>query len=96
MSRHRDFRNLNITDELDDDALSDGGEEDMTVEQQARLNDGLDQVRAIMGGEDDSGLSDGIIKNFLWDSYFDIEQTVQWSIDEQERRNLARERKGKP
>jgi len=33
-----------------------------------------------MGGEDDSGLSDGIIKNFLWDSYFDIEQTVQWSI----------------
>lgn len=49
MSRHRDFRNLNINgkvaaidvfvisnltiDELDDDALSDGGEEDMTDEQ---------------------------------------------------------------
>lgn len=50
MSRHRDFHNLNIhgltlplnnlnklskpLDELDDDALSDGGEEEMTIEQQ--------------------------------------------------------------
>ncbi|KAF8901630.1 hypothetical protein CPB84DRAFT_1846637 [Gymnopilus junonius] len=34
MSRHRDIRNINIADELDDDALSDGGEEEMTSEQQ--------------------------------------------------------------
>ena len=34
MSRHRHVRNINIHDELEDDALSDGGGHDMTPEQQ--------------------------------------------------------------
>lgn len=34
MSRHRHVRNINIHDELEDDALSDGGGYDMTPEQQ--------------------------------------------------------------
>jgi len=34
MSRHRHVRNINIHDELDDDALSDGGEHHMSPEQQ--------------------------------------------------------------
>lgn len=33
MSRHRHVRNINIHDELNDDALSDGGD-DMTPQQQ--------------------------------------------------------------
>ncbi|KIM45904.1 hypothetical protein M413DRAFT_23715 [Hebeloma cylindrosporum] len=111
MSRHRDVRSLNIQDELDDDALSDGGEGEITPEQeglhetqmlesvraeciQAQMNDGLEQVRLIIGGEDVSELSDNSIKDALWEYYFDVEKTIQWSLEERERRNLAKERKG--
>ncbi|RDB20476.1 HBS1-like protein [Hypsizygus marmoreus] len=93
MSRHRDFRNLNIRDELDDDALSDGGEEEMTEEQRAQMLDGLEHVRAVLGGEEVSGLSDKDIKDALWEYFFDQEQTIQWALEEQQRRQLARERK---
>ncbi|KAF8974681.1 hypothetical protein BDZ97DRAFT_1935463, partial [Flammula alnicola] len=111
MSRHRSIRNLNIQDELDDDALSDGGEGDMTLEQQglqsgtllesvrteyiqAQMNDGLEQVRLIIGNEDISELSDNSIKDALWEYYFDVEKTVQWSLEERERRRVAKDRKG--
>lgn len=84
-------------DELDDDALSDGGEEEMTIEQQglpeanmlasvhaeyaqAQINDGLEQVRLIIGNEVTSELSDNSIKDALWEYYFDIERTVQWAL----------------
>lgn len=83
--------------ELDDDALSDGGEGEITPEQsglhetqmlesvraeyiQAQMNDGLEQVRLIIGGEDVSELSDNSIKDALWEYYFDVEKTVQWSL----------------
>jgi HBS1 N-terminus len=84
-------------DELDDDALSDGGEEEMTIEQQglpeanmlasvhaeyaqAQMNDGLEQVRLVIGNEVTSELSDNSIKDALWEYYFDIERTVQWAL----------------
>jgi hypothetical protein len=114
MSRHRDFRNININGkpcffgqyyagydlwvaELEDDALSDGGEEEMTPEQQglpaatllasvqseyiqAQMNDGLEQVRLVIGGEAASGLSDTSIKDALWEYYFDVEKTIYWAV----------------
>ena len=84
-------------DELDDDALSDGGGEEMTIEQQglpeanmlasvhaeyaqAQMNDGLEQVRLVIGNEVTSELSDNSIKDALWEYYFDIERTVQWAL----------------
>jgi hypothetical protein len=84
-------------DELDDHALSDGGEEEMTIEQQglpeanllasvhaeyvqAQMNDGLEQVRLVIGDEVTSELSDNSIKDALWEYYFDIERTVQWAL----------------
>ncbi|KAF8076072.1 hypothetical protein FPV67DRAFT_396363 [Lyophyllum atratum] len=79
MSRHRHFRNLNINDEMDDDALSDGGEEDMTEEQHARLLHGLEHVRAVLGDEGVSGLSDKDIKDALWEFFFDEEKAIQWA-----------------
>ncbi|KAF8803783.1 hypothetical protein BYT27DRAFT_7108972 [Phlegmacium glaucopus] len=93
MSRHRDFRNLNIHDELDDDALSDGGGEEMTIDQQAQMNDGLEQVRLVIGDEVVSELSDDSIKDALWEYYFHIEKTVQWALEERERRQIAKEKK---
>ncbi|KAF8897218.1 hypothetical protein BD779DRAFT_359518 [Infundibulicybe gibba] len=93
MSRHRLIRNLNIDAELDDDALSDGGEEYMTPEQQAQMISSLEQVRHVIGGEENSGLSDHDLKDVLWNSYFDVEKAVQWAIEEQERRHQVQERK---
>jgi len=84
-------------DELDDDALYDAEEEDITPDQQglhasdilasveaefhqAQMSDGLDQVRLIIGTENDSGISDKSIKDVLWDSYFNLEETVRWAL----------------
>ncbi|PPR03834.1 hypothetical protein CVT26_000832 [Gymnopilus dilepis] len=110
MSRHRDIRNLNLADELDDEALSDGGEEEMTPEQQglhentilqsvraelvqAQMNDGLDQVRLVVGDEAQSGLSDNAVRDALWEYYFDVERTIQWAFEERDKIQLAKERK---
>ena len=40
------------------------------------MEDGLERVRAILGGEAQSGLSDGVIRDALWETYFDVEQAV--------------------
>ncbi|KAI6105433.1 HBS1 N-terminus-domain-containing protein [Pisolithus sp. B1] len=92
MSRHRLVRNINIQDELDDDALSDGGDE-VTDEQYAQLESGLTHVRAVMGDEAISALDDGVIKDALWEHYFDVEKAVAWLYEEQERRIAVKERK---
>ncbi|KAJ7122749.1 hypothetical protein C8R44DRAFT_153209 [Mycena epipterygia] len=94
VARHKLFKNMKLDAQLDDDdALSDGGEEYISPEDQARLNDGLDQVRDVLGGEDRTGLSDADIKDVLWDCNFDIEETIQWAIEEQEKNHQAQERK---
>jgi hypothetical protein len=94
MSRHRDVRNMNYEDELDDDALSDGGEEELTEEQRVQLEEGLEQVREVIGNEEVSGISDAMIQDGLWISYFSVEETLQWIFAEQEKRAAAMERKG--
>ncbi|KAH9007162.1 hypothetical protein EDB86DRAFT_2793748 [Lactarius hatsudake] len=108
MSRHRFVRNLDLDDERDDGALSDGGD-DMTPEQHVQMEAGLENVRAVFGSEDQSGFTDSFIRETLWDCYFDIDKTVEWLSgmsctrplaerltlpeEEQERKNAARERK---
>ncbi|KAG7097236.1 hypothetical protein E1B28_004607 [Marasmius oreades] len=114
MSRHRYIKNLNISDELDDDALSDGGEEDMTAEQQCmasqslfrslssidpslvQMIDALEQVRQVIGDEDISGMSDNEVRGTVWYYNFDVEESVNWCLQEQEKRRAARERQGSP
>ncbi|KAK0231134.1 hypothetical protein IW262DRAFT_460489 [Armillaria fumosa] len=93
MSRHRDVRNINVDDELDDDALSDGGGEEMTEQEQAELNATFEQVREVIGDEETTGISEREIKDYLWDCFFKVDQTIQWAFDEQERRRVALERK---
>ncbi|KAF9263668.1 hypothetical protein L218DRAFT_999528 [Marasmius fiardii PR-910] len=96
MSRHRYIKNLNISDELDDDALSDGGEEDMTAEQQLQMIDALEHVRQVIGEEDISGMSDNEVKETIWYYNFDLEESVNWCLQEQGKRRAARERQGSP
>lgn len=47
---------------------------------QAQMNDGLDQVKLVIGGEAQSGLSDNAIRDALWEYYFDVEKTIQWAF----------------
>lgn len=65
---------------------------------------------SVLGDESVRAVSDQEIKNFLWETYFDEEQTIRWvlgtlsnqatlscsmpPVDEQDRRIAARERKG--
>ncbi|KAJ7667696.1 hypothetical protein DFH06DRAFT_1322282 [Mycena polygramma] len=94
VARHKLFKNMALDGQLeDDDVLSDGGEEYISPEHQALLNDGLDRVREVIHGVDESGLSDAAIKDVLWDCHFDIEETIQWAIEEIEKKHQAQERK---
>jgi len=38
----------------------------------------LENIRAILGSEDQSGFTDSFIRETIWDCYFDVEQTVEW------------------
>ncbi|KAF8138145.1 hypothetical protein EV363DRAFT_1427096 [Boletus edulis] len=92
MSRHRLVRNIDIHAELDDAAFDDDGD-DLTEEQHAQMESALEHIRAIVGDEATSGLDDAIIRDTLWEFYFDIEQSVPRLLEEQDRRAAARERK---
>ncbi|KAF8665717.1 hypothetical protein AX16_000167 [Volvariella volvacea WC 439] len=80
MSRHRDFRKLDINAELEDDALSDGGEDEITPDQYIQLDESLEQVRKVIGDAQTSGLSDQELKDRLWEWYFNVESTIRWAF----------------
>jgi len=65
------------SEERDDGALSDGGD-DMTPDEHAQLEAGLENVRVILGSEEQSGFTDSFIRESLWDCYFDVDKTVEW------------------
>ena len=44
------------------------------------MESGVDHIRAIVGDEATSGLDDAIIKDTLWQSYFDVEQSIAWLL----------------
>lgn len=75
------------------------------------MESGVEHIRAVVGDEATSGLDDAIIRDTLWQFFFDIEQSTAWLFgssspchpppfssipEEQERRAAARERKGRP
>lgn len=93
MSRHRFVRNLDLDEERDDGALSDGGD-DMTPEQYAQMEAGLENIRAVFGTEEQSGFTDSYIRESLWDSNFDVDETIESLTEVQERMYAARERRG--
>jgi len=92
MSRHRFVRNLDLDEERDDGALSDGGD-DITPEQYAQLEAGLESVRGMIGPEEQSGFTDSYIRDTLWDYNFDVEETLSLLAEVQDRKIAARERK---
>lgn len=41
---------------------------------------GFDHIRGILGDEQVSGLSDKVIKDALWESFFDTEKAIEWAL----------------
>ncbi|KAF9651277.1 hypothetical protein BDM02DRAFT_917119 [Thelephora ganbajun] len=88
MSRHRLVRNLDYNAELEAyDGFSDSQEEEMTEEQHAQMIDGLEQMRSILGDQEQSGFSDQAIKDALWEFFFDVDKSMRRNKSERQPRN---------
>ncbi|KAG0044246.1 HBS1-like protein [Gryganskiella cystojenkinii] len=80
MSRHRNVRNLDIDDVLDDgyDENDYAEEQTMTTEEQAQMTDATEEVKTMLGG---AKVSIKEIQDALWYYYFDVDQAAVYLID---------------
>ncbi|GAA5880026.1 hypothetical protein JCM16303_004442 [Sporobolomyces ruberrimus] len=94
MSRHRAVKNLDLDDELDDGGFDSGEDyyEDMTSEQQAQMVASVKQVEQVLGPSSESGISSKEIRDSLWDSYFDVEGTVSYYLDQVHKREQRKKK----
>ncbi|GAA5857668.1 hypothetical protein JCM1840_000858 [Sporobolomyces johnsonii] len=92
MSRHRIVKNLDLDDELDDGGFDSGEDyyEDMTSEQQAQMASAVSAVQGVLGPN--TPISDKAIRDALWDSYFDVEGTIAFLLDEQHKKEVRRKK----
>ncbi|GAA5958289.1 hypothetical protein JCM21900_001340 [Sporobolomyces salmonicolor] len=92
MSRHRIVKNLDLDDELDDGGFDSGEDyyEDMTSEQQAQMASAVSAVQGILGPN--TPISDKAIRDALWDSYFDVQGTIAFLLDEQHKKEVRRKK----
>jgi len=44
------------------------------------MESGLENIKAVLGSEAQSGFSDSIIEDTLWDCYFDVDQSINWLL----------------
>ncbi|KAG0330240.1 HBS1-like protein [Dissophora globulifera] len=81
MSRHRNVRNLDLDDVLDDgyDEEDYVEEQPMTEDEQAQMADATEEVKAMLGG---GKVSIKEIQDALWYYYFDVNQAAVYLIDE--------------
>ncbi|KDE08935.1 hypothetical protein MVLG_01027 [Microbotryum lychnidis-dioicae p1A1 Lamole] len=91
-SRHRAVKQLDLAEQLDDDAIDSEGDDayDMDDEQYAHMESGLSAVQNLLGPN--TPISDKEIRDSLWDSYFDIDGTVAYLLDAQHKREAAKAR----
>ncbi|KAI8877205.1 hypothetical protein K501DRAFT_298388 [Backusella circina FSU 941] len=108
MSRHRDVRNLDVDDVLEEDQYDDDvdyenqlDENELSNEDLDRLDDGLAYVYSVIG--DDSNITGKEIREALWYYYFDFEETVDWALEriakdkalEEKKKEKEKAKKGK-
>ncbi|KAL8940544.1 MAG: hypothetical protein Q9216_002761 [Gyalolechia sp. 2 TL-2023] len=86
MSRHKLVKTMDLDDELDNfDGVDyevdyDGGDDPVTAEDKARLQQGLVEVRAVLGPS--IPVSDKDIEDSLWHYYYDVEKTVNYLLQQ--------------
>ncbi|KAJ1961024.1 hypothetical protein GGI12_003478, partial [Dipsacomyces acuminosporus] len=78
MSRHRAVRNLDLEEELYDEADDGYYDEmqDVSEEDQIRLLEGVESIKKVIGRS--SGIDDQEIRESLWYYYFDEGATIAW------------------
>ncbi|KAI8394258.1 uncharacterized protein BYT42DRAFT_487140 [Radiomyces spectabilis] len=85
MSRHRNVRNLDIDEVLDEDEFVDDYDENELDETQLsnedldNLEEGLSYIYSVVG--ENVPVSATEIKEALWYYYFDREETVNWVLE---------------
>ncbi|KAF9170598.1 HBS1-like protein [Mortierella sp. AD011] len=81
MSRHRNVRNLDLDDVMDDgyDEEDYAEEQTMTEEEQAQMADATEEVKQMLGN---AKVSIKEIQDALWYYYFDVNQAAVYLIDE--------------
>ncbi|KAF9519272.1 hypothetical protein BS47DRAFT_85531 [Hydnum rufescens UP504] len=92
MSRHRFIRNLDLAEEMSSDPISSDDDIDdkrppenypgITPTQRAQMESGLVHVRSLLGAS--NSITDRDIRESLWDTYFDVEGTVEWLLEKRE------------
>ncbi|KAG2228809.1 hypothetical protein INT48_000082 [Thamnidium elegans] len=97
MSRHRAVRNLDIDDILQEDDYDSEYDEDaidetaISTEDLETLEEALTYIYSIIG--EDTILSEKEIKETLWNSYFDTEETLNWALEKIEKVKAIEEKK---
>ncbi|KAG0276328.1 HBS1-like protein, partial [Linnemannia gamsii] len=88
MSRHRNVRNLDLDDVLDDgyDDEDYTEEQAMTAEEQAQMADATEDVKAMLGS---AKVTIKEIQDALWYYYFDIDQAAVYLLDELAKKQKA-------
>lgn len=46
----------------------------------AQMIDGLEQVRNILGDQEQSGCTDQAVRDALWEFFFDVDKSVVWLL----------------
>ncbi|TDL29763.1 hypothetical protein BD410DRAFT_39956 [Rickenella mellea] len=98
MSRHRFVKQINIDEELSRDDVDDAAPyedefDGMTKEQQEKLDAAVEQVRSVIGDERISGFPDSLVREVVWDQYFDVEESIEILLEEKERLDALNEKK---
>ncbi|KAF9341803.1 HBS1-like protein, partial [Linnemannia elongata] len=88
MSRHRNVRNLDIDDVLDDgyDDEDYAEEQTMTAEEQAQMADATEDVKSMLGS---AKVTIKEIQDALWYYYFDVDQAAVYLLDELSKKQKA-------
>ncbi|KAG0096859.1 HBS1-like protein [Podila epicladia] len=81
MSRHRNVRNMDLDDELDDGYDEDDYIEDtpLTADEQAQMADAVEDVKAMLGG---AKISLKEIEDAVYYYYFDVDKAASYLIDQ--------------
>ncbi|KAM0752360.1 hypothetical protein T439DRAFT_206400 [Meredithblackwellia eburnea MCA 4105] len=88
MSRHRLVKQLDLAEEMDDEAFDeDYGEEDMSPEDQAKLESATTEVFRRLGANTVIDKRD--VKDALWNYYFDVDQSIAYLKEEQRKKEKA-------
>ncbi|KAG0200265.1 HBS1-like protein [Mortierella sp. GBA30] len=88
MSRHRNVRNLDLDDVMDDGYDEDDyiEEQAMTAEEQAQMAEATEEVLSMLSG---AKVSMKEIQDALWYYYFDVDQAAVYLIDELAKKQKA-------